>query len=199
MRPITQELWRRSPLAERSRFMRHLQPWWDVHRHRLAPEIADQIDAARDSGQLLFHAGRIERYTAKEGSVTVSLRRCGVSTAEAIAAQYVINCTGPASDYRRIDDPLARSLISQGLVRPGPFNLGLDVAADLRLIAENGEPSGRLYAAGPVTKGALWEIIAVPDLRTQVEALARHLAVTTGETPAKVSAPSSPDAPARDR
>jgi len=192
MRPITQQLWSRLPALERSRFMRHLQPWWDVHRHRLAPEVAAQIDAAQASGQLLFHAARIAGYAISEAGVTVTIRRRGTATAESIEAQYVINCTGPASDYRRIDDPLVRSLLNQGLVRPGPFNLGLDVAPSLHLIAIDGKASGRLYAAGPVTKGALWEIIAVPDLRLQVEALAQHLVeISVQEPAASATRPSS--------
>ena len=31
--------------AQRQRFVRHLRPWWDIHRHRLAPQIADRIAA----------------------------------------------------------------------------------------------------------------------------------------------------------
>jgi uncharacterized NAD(P)/FAD-binding protein YdhS len=30
-------LWHRLPSAERRRFLRHLRPYWDVHRHRMAP------------------------------------------------------------------------------------------------------------------------------------------------------------------
>lgn len=36
--------------------------------------------------------------------------------------------------------------------------------------------SCRRKAAGPVTKGAFWEMTAVPDIRRQCEVLARHLA-----------------------
>ena len=37
LRPATQDLWRELPEAEKARFIRHIRPWWDVHRHRLAP------------------------------------------------------------------------------------------------------------------------------------------------------------------
>ena len=37
-----------------------------------------------------------------------------------------------------------------------------------------GDPSARLFAAGPSTKGEAWEIIAVPDLRMQAASLADH-------------------------
>ena len=40
VRPQVQALWRGLPLAERRRFLRHLRPWWDVHRHRIPPRSA---------------------------------------------------------------------------------------------------------------------------------------------------------------
>ena len=178
LRPVTQELWRRAPHTERARFLRHLQARWDVHRHRLAPEVAAQIGQAVADGQLQFHAGRVEACDIANDGLNVHIRPRGSNGLATLSTQYVINCTGPASDYSRIDDPLVHNLLARGLVRPDPLRLGLDVDHDLRLLARDGTPSPRLYAAGPVTKGAAWEITAVPDLRVQVEALARHLAAT---------------------
>ena len=37
LRPHIPDLWRRLSLDERRRFLRHLRPWWDIHRHRMAP------------------------------------------------------------------------------------------------------------------------------------------------------------------
>ena len=44
------------------------------------------------------------------------------------------------------------------------------------LLSREGAISRRLFAVGPVTKGAFWEMTAVPDIRRQCESLARHLA-----------------------
>lgn len=176
LRPITQELWRRTSIAERRRFLRHLQARWDVHRHRLAPEIAAQIDQAAASGQLHFHAGRIIACAKVGDRLLVTIRPRGHNEIVTLATEYVINCTGPASDYRRIDDPLVRSLIERGLARPDPLGLGLEIGRDLHPIGAGGNPSERLFAAGPMTKGEGWEITAVPDLRTQAAALADRLA-----------------------
>jgi uncharacterized NAD(P)/FAD-binding protein YdhS len=43
------------------------------------------------------------------------------------------------------------------------------------LIRRDGTSSRRLYALGPKTKGALWEIVGVPDIRKQAAKLAAHL------------------------
>src|SRR4051812_15531322 len=40
LRPHSISLWRGFGEAEKRRFLRHGRPWWDVHRHRIAPEVA---------------------------------------------------------------------------------------------------------------------------------------------------------------
>jgi uncharacterized NAD(P)/FAD-binding protein YdhS len=192
LRPVTQELWRRASQRERARFLRHLRVHWDVHRHRLAPEVARQISQAVATAQLDFEAGRVLACNVANDGLTVRMRPRGSSGPAILAVQYVINCTGPASDYRRVDDPLVRSLLAQGLIRPDPLHLGLDVDRDNRLIAGDGTPSPRLYAAGPVTKAATWEITAVPDLRVQTETLAHHLAAAMSPYSGNAAASLSP-------
>ncbi|MGH7780574.1 MAG: FAD/NAD(P)-binding protein [Candidatus Binataceae bacterium] len=181
LRPITQELWRRAAMSERRRFLRHLRPWWDVHRHRVAPEIGARIAAAVASGQLVFHAGRIDAYRIVGSMVWVEYRGRGGAEPESLSVARVINCSGPSADYRRIDDPLIQSMLGHGIVRPDPSRLGLEVAGDLRLIAADGTAQRNLFALGSITKGAYWEIIAVPDLRSQCEALAGRLAREAAE------------------
>jgi uncharacterized NAD(P)/FAD-binding protein YdhS len=93
-----------------------------------------------------------------------------------LTAVRVINCSGPAADYDRIGHPLARNLLARRIARPNPFRLGLDVTGNCALRGRDGGISRRVFAAGPITKGAFWEITAVPDIRRQCETLARHLA-----------------------
>lgn len=170
LRPHTQELWRRATHADRARFLRHLRPWWDVHRHRLAPEVAARLDALRASGRLEVVAGTV---VASEPDA-VRWRPRGGDAVERLLVSRVINCTGPAGDAARSRDPLLRQLLADGLARPDAFGLGLDVDAESRLIGADGRPQPNLYALGPVTRGAHWEITAVPDIRSQVWNLARR-------------------------
>lgn len=176
LRPITQDLWLRASSPERARFIRHLRPWWDVHRHRVAPEIGARIDTAQASGQLVFHAGRIEGYRIDGSMVHVEYRSRAGAGFKSLRVARVINCSGPSSDYRRIDDPLIQSMLESGIVRTDPSRLGLEVASDLRLVGFDGVANPRLFALGSITKGSYWEIVAVPDLRAQCEALAARLA-----------------------
>jgi uncharacterized NAD(P)/FAD-binding protein YdhS len=88
----------------------------------------------------------------------------------------VVNCAGPDADYSRIRDPLVRSLLANGMVRPDALCLGLDVTGNCALLGRDGSISRRLFAVGPVTKGTFWEMTAVPDIRQQAEFLAGQLA-----------------------
>lgn len=175
LRPYTQDLWRAASPADQSRFLRHLRPWWDVHRHRLAPDVAARIDALRASGRLRIVAGRALAFDAEADGVRVTFLPRGEQRRRSVSFVRIINCTGPQGDLTRSAEPLLRSLGGAGHVRPDAHRLGLDVDADSRLIGADGRPRDRLLAVGPMTRGAFWEITAVPDIRRQTWALARRL------------------------
>ncbi|HTJ91041.1 MAG TPA: FAD/NAD(P)-binding protein [Acidocella sp.] len=59
LRPITAELWRGLPYDQKRRFLRHLRPYWDIHRHRMAPPVAAQFEALIESGALRTKRGRV--------------------------------------------------------------------------------------------------------------------------------------------
>ena len=67
LRPHMQALWGRLPDAERRRFLRHARPFWDVHRHRIAPRAAVQLGEAERRGQLRVLAGRVTGFHAASG------------------------------------------------------------------------------------------------------------------------------------
>ena len=52
LRPHTELLWQELTPADKRRFLRHLRPWWEIHRHRVAPSVAAEIKAARARGAL---------------------------------------------------------------------------------------------------------------------------------------------------
>ena len=80
------------------------------------------------------------------------------------------------ADYDRIADPLVRSLLADGVVRPDALRLGLDVTQGCALLHRDGSFSRRLFAVGPLTRAAFWEIVAIPDIRNQCAELAARLA-----------------------
>ena len=103
----------------------------------------------------------------------------------------MINCAGSGADYDRIADPLVRRLLAEGTARPDALRLGLDVTGTCALRLGSGAISRRIFAVGPVTKAAFWEMTAVPDIRRQCEFLAQHLA-TLVKAPAGITAAAAP-------
>jgi uncharacterized NAD(P)/FAD-binding protein YdhS len=176
LRAVTQDIWSGMSVDDRQRFLRHLRTWWDVHRHRIAAPVAARLEAVRASGQLRIHAGRLRSYAIAESGMTVRFQRRGCDDIVTLHAARVVNCSGPATDYRRIADPLVRSLLRDGIGRPDPLRLGLDLSDSCALLDDNGVGSHRLFAVGPVTRAGFWEMTAVPDIRRQCEQLAQHLA-----------------------
>jgi len=175
LRPVTQQIWQSLPPNERRRFLRHARAYWDIHRHRLAPEIADIFSDMEAEGQIRFHTGRITRYTEDRNLAEIVYQERGATMEKRLHAHRVINCTGSETDCRRIDDSLITSLFVQGLARPDPLFLGLDVDRNGALIDYQGRPSLSLFTIGPTRKAHLWETTAVPEIRQQAEQLALHL------------------------
>jgi uncharacterized NAD(P)/FAD-binding protein YdhS len=175
LRPHTQRLWQELSAADRRRFLRHLRPWWDVHRHRAAPQVMARITEARERGQFTITAARVLGTHADKRGVTLRLALRGSGEAAALSGDRLIDCTGLNGDCTTIEQPLLKQLLADGLVRPDPLSIGLEVTRTGAVIGSDGAAAGDLYALGPITRGTFWEIIAVPDLRGACEGLAARL------------------------
>jgi uncharacterized NAD(P)/FAD-binding protein YdhS len=176
LRPYTRDMWLAADPTEQSAFLRHLRAWWDIHRHRIAPQVAHRITALREQGRLTIDAGKIQGVQARTGGVAVTWRpRGGDQTRETIFRR-VINCTGPQGDVLKSRNPLLRDLVAKGLIRPDRNHMGIDVTAQCEIIDQQGRPNNQMFALGPMTRGAFWEVIAVPDIRMQTWNVARRIA-----------------------
>jgi uncharacterized NAD(P)/FAD-binding protein YdhS len=175
LRPHTQILWQRLSFAEQRRFLSHLRPYWEIHRHRAAPRVVESVYELLRSGRLQVIPGRLQGFEEHEQEVEVSLRVRRGRDLLKIQVQRVVNCTGPESNYRRLNHPLIVSLRERGLIQPDALGLGLLTDAQGALLDRDGQASTWLYTLGPARKGQLWETTAVPEIRVQAQALARRL------------------------
>jgi uncharacterized NAD(P)/FAD-binding protein YdhS len=175
LRPLTPEIWRSLPGVERKRFVRHLRPYRDVHRHRVAPDVSEQLTRLIGEEQIQIHAGRLSDYRKDENQVVVTFRRRRDGRAEKLHVSRVINCTGPEADWRRIDNSLFSSLFARRLARPDSLFLGLDTDRNGSVLNWRGAALKSLVTIGPLRKGGLWETTAVPELRQRAYGLAEHI------------------------
>ena len=95
--------------------------------------------------------------------------------AMAVEVDAIVNCTGPLLDLRRTHHPLLRGMLEQGLIRSDPLGLGLDTS-DSAAVGPDGTPQHWLFALGPLTRPAWWEITAVPEINAQIDRLVKRIA-----------------------
>src|SRR5262249_45370176 len=161
MRPFIQRLWRELPRRSRQRFLEHMRAWWEVHRHRMAPEVENRISAAVADGRLRLIAAKIIDIVSLSDSARVVDRKRGHDHTDTIDVATIVDCTGIIRDLGATTNPALRSLLAQGQARIDPLRIGLDVGTDNALIDRDGASSRRLFAVGPLTRSAFWEIVAI--------------------------------------
>ena len=174
LRPITATLWVAADDATRARFLRHLRPWWDVHRHRIADSVATAVGTLRAEERLIVVAGRVSRVEETADGIALDWMPRGATEPSALSGRWLIDCTGPGHDPAT--DPLTGPLLASGRVALGPLGLGLDLDAEGRVLGADGAPDPCLFVLGPPARAAYWETIAVPDIRKRIEGLTLTLA-----------------------
>lgn len=160
LRPVTQTLWQRLSDGEKRKFMRHLFTLWNVHRHRMAPEIAAQLSALEKSGRLEILAGKILDAGPQQDGMSISWRPRGRAEAQTLKAALLLNCTGPDYDIMKSPNALLRNLAARGLIAPDAIGAGIR------------PPAPPLFPIGPLCVGERLECTAVPELRSQAASVA---------------------------
>ncbi|MEJ0093855.1 MAG: FAD/NAD(P)-binding protein [Methylocella sp.] len=174
VRPAVARIWSAWPLEQRSRFLRHLRPPWDAHRHRMAPRIAACFDEMIASGQLTAIAGRLSGFHDAGERAFVSIAPRGGAKSFRRDFVRVINCTGPRSDFEDVGIPLYVDLREGGRIQPDALGLGIETD-DCAVVDRSGRASNWLYALGPLTRSTWWEVTAVPEIAAQVTRLVDEL------------------------
>ncbi|MEP9384656.1 FAD/NAD(P)-binding protein [Nocardioides cheoyonin] len=169
LRAPTQSLWQRLPESERIAFLARYARHWEVRRHRMAPQIAALIDGYRREGRLAVCAGGLV-------SVDTDGARPVVELADAkVAADAVVNCTGPLLDVTRTGNPLLRALRRRGIIAPDPLRLGVLSTPEGEVLDAAGRHVPGLFTVGPPRKGVLFETTAIPEIRVQAAEVAGRL------------------------
>ncbi|MDG2526076.1 FAD/NAD(P)-binding protein [Stenotrophomonas sp. HITSZ_GD] len=175
LRPHLQPLWRKLDGRRRASFLRHLRPYWEAARHRVAPAAAGVLADLRARGQLELEAARLLRARWTPEGLEAVLRRRGEEDSRTERYDVLIRATGLDTDIDRTSDPLIAGMREAGLLQADPLGLGVVVDEDFRVHDAAGRALPGLYCIGPLLRGALWEITAVPELRVAARKLARHL------------------------
>lgn len=175
LKPAIPAIWAGLPQAEKRRFLRHLRAWWEVERHRLAPEIAAILDEGRAIGRFRSARGRIIGCAPLADGSGVQVELASGGRRWSMTANRIVNCTGPDQDLSRAANPLVRDLLARG-AGLDEVRLGFDVDASGEVKRARGPAWRGLYAVGSLTRGSFFEITAVPEIRDQAQRLAEAIA-----------------------
>ncbi|BCG77349.1 FAD/NAD(P)-binding protein [Mesorhizobium sp. 113-3-3] len=174
LRPFNQKIWQNWPASAKRRFVEHTKAWWDIHRHRMAPEVYAKVTQAVQSGRIRLVAGRVVGITPGE-ALSVDVQSRHSQLVETFEVARIYDCSGIVRDISTSSNSVVRSLVDRGLARPDPMRIGLDVSANCEIIAGDGTVSRKILAVGPLTRGTFFEIDAIPDIRVQCARLSKQL------------------------
>ncbi|WP_416898544.1 MAG: FAD/NAD(P)-binding protein [Minwuia sp.] len=175
IRDAARHIWPHLPVEEKRRFFRHLKPWYDCHRFRVAPQINRIVRTRLDDGSLTVSAARIVDAAAGEQGLTVTLQDRGQAEVRKAVYDRVINCTGPNPDPARSGIGFLREAMQSGLLAGDPSGVGLAVNDRYETLAPDGSANPALIAIGPMTKGRFGESVAVPQITLQLATLTARL------------------------
>ncbi|MDX8481948.1 FAD/NAD(P)-binding protein [Mesorhizobium sp. VK24D] len=168
------QLWSALEPDERTRLVRRLRAFWDVHRFRIAPQVEAVLDRRRAEG--MFDNIAASLVAAHEGDrLTVSLRRRGRSRIETLRFDAVINTTGPAHGKALQTNPALRSIADAGLIRIDRHGLGIETGLDSRAIGPDGGSLHGLFVVGPLARGTFGELMGLPEVARHAQAVASEI------------------------
>lgn len=162
------EIWHSWSEEEKREFWTNHLRWWNVHRHRMAPEIAEELQRFTEQGRL-----RITRPGPGKISVQDSKLRIELEGIGDVRGDLAVNATGYGSFEK---SELFRSLVNVGLVVTGPLGMGIrSNFPELEVIGANGSIVPGLFGIGPIFLGERFETTAIPELREQAADVAKLL------------------------
>jgi uncharacterized NAD(P)/FAD-binding protein YdhS len=177
VRPAIGRVWLSWDSRQRRQFLRHLRPYWDVHRHRMAPRIAKRLQELIASGSLTIWSGGIVGFRKRPSGIDVDVSPRTGGESRTLKAARIINCTGPRSDLGAVGIPIFTDLRRRKLIKPDVLVLGIETD-NCAVLDSSGLASSWLFAVGPLTRPAWWEITAVPEIAAQIDRLVIKLTNT---------------------
>ncbi len=168
-------LWSALDPSERTRLVRRLRAFWDVHRFRIAPQVEAVLERRRAEGTFDNIAASLTGASRAGDSLAVSLRRRGERQVETRHFDAVVNTTGPAHGKALQTNLALRSLADAGLIRIDRHGLGIETGRDSRAVGPDGGPVRGLFVAGPLARGTFGELMGLPEVARHAQAVASEI------------------------
>ncbi|RRI01709.1 hydroxyacylglutathione hydrolase [Mesorhizobium tamadayense] len=168
-------IWQALPLAEQRRVVRHLRVLWDVHRFRIAPQVAAVLDRRIAEGMLDYRAASIVDAEQIDGRIRVTLRPRRQRTRTTETFNKVVVTTGPAhADIFRTNTAIA-ALERLGMVRLDQVGLGLETDGQGHAVGTSGRMTDSIFVSGPLARGSVGELMGIPEITAHAERIATEI------------------------
>ncbi|MCU0327984.1 MAG: FAD/NAD(P)-binding protein [Chitinophagales bacterium] len=176
LRPLTQKIWKSFSEKDRDKFMKKLRHLWGVARHRIPLHTHDKMQQLRIERRLHIKSGHIVDIMESNGLIEVHYFDKRTQEGKVVEVSRVINCTGPETDLRNLDQSFLKNCLTKGILMQDKLKLGIRADTEtFQILNSQGKPHHNLYTLGANLKGELWESTAVNELRAQAEKLAEFL------------------------
>ena len=169
------DVWRALPVAERRRIVRHLRPYWDVHRFRIAPQVEAVLDMAVEAGRLEILAASVADARIEDETIRVTLQpRHARAKVERIFDAVVIT-TGPAHGGILETQPWLGELARDGYLALDPTGLGVACSEHSEALGPDGRVISSLLISGPLARGTFGELMGLPQITEHTVFIAREI------------------------
>lgn len=164
VRAQAQTIWPKLSILEQRRIVRHLRPFWDVHRFRIAPQVEAVLDRRLTLGTLEIISASLQGAAANPRGIEVDIKRRQDGKIERLTVDNVVITTGPAHGSVIVTEPHLASLAQCGLIVRD--DAGLGIACDRRGHAfdDEGRAVANLLVAGPLARGTFGELMGLPQV-----------------------------------
>jgi uncharacterized NAD(P)/FAD-binding protein YdhS len=167
-RHIFPDIWFSWTIEQKSEFVKSDLRWWNVHRHRVSPEIHNELQESLETGQIRVLADELISVSQVSDRLELSL-----NSGATLQADKLINCLGYEPNGT---GSLISSLIDSGLAIKGPLGWGIQTCFPrYELMNSAGEMEEGIFALGPILLGERFETTAIPELRVQAKEIAEAL------------------------
>ncbi|WP_173578340.1 FAD/NAD(P)-binding protein [Acetobacter fallax] len=179
LRKQAAQVWSALPVSERRRLVRHLRPFWDTRRFRIAPQTSAILDRLISEGRLKTEAARIIEAHTEGSTIAVTLAHRGGGQ-ETIDVDTVIATTGPAHGSVLKSQPFLEQLSLDGLLECDPVGLGLHTDQNGHVLAK-GQIQQTLFVAGPLSRAAYGELMGLPEVTANAAQISENVSAVLKE------------------
>lgn len=168
-------IWQALPTAERRRLVRHLRPFWDTHRFRIAPQVEAVLERRIAEGTLAIVAGSLSGVERTEGRLSALFRRRG-RPAERRQFDRIVVTTGPGHGALLRSEPYLAELAEAGFLQGDDAQLGIACDAHAHAIGIGGRANPTLMVGGPLARGTFGELMGLPEVSDYARTVAAEIA-----------------------